>query len=136
MDDYKSCPLSHRERARVRDVEQLKMRARVLRQHATDTERLLWRYLRGRQFLGYKFRRQVVIEPYIVDFVCFEVKLIIELDDGQHIEQTEYDCLRTMKLEAMGFRVLRFGNHDVLVETESVLESIRLSLVKTALSYP
>jgi len=99
-------------------------RARLLRRQATDSEQLLWRHLRGRRLAGYKFRRQVVIEPYIVDFVCFEAQLIIEADGGQHAEQRRYDAERSARLEAMGYRVVRFWNHEILTETQVVLESI------------
>jgi len=73
---------------------------------------------------GFKFRRQVVIEPYIVDFVCFEARLIIEADGGQHVEQAEYDALRTKTLESMGYRVIRFWNNHILTELPAVLEQI------------
>ena len=65
----------------------LQNHARLLRKRASDAEQLLWRHLRGRRLAGYKFRRQVVIEPYIVDFLCYEAMLIIEADGGQHTEQ-------------------------------------------------
>ena len=80
-------PLSLRERDRVRGSKNLKLLARELRQQATEAERMLWRHLRGRHLMGYKFRHQVVIEPYIVDIACLEANLIIEADGGQHAEQ-------------------------------------------------
>jgi len=98
--------------------------ARKLRQSSTDAEAMMWQHLRGRRLNSYKFRRQVVIEPYIVDFVCFDVKLIVELDGGQHLDQQQQDEKRTEYLEGMGYRVLRFWNHDVFNKTESVLERI------------
>lgn len=79
-------PLSLRERARVRGSESMLTRARKLRRQASDAECALWKQLRGRRLNGYKFRRQAVIEPYIVDFVCIEAKLIIEADGGQHAD--------------------------------------------------
>jgi very-short-patch-repair endonuclease len=88
-------------------------RARKLRKNMTDAERALWARIRRRQILDCKFRRQQPLGDYIVDFVCLEKKLIIELDGGQHIEQEEYDSRRTHWLEEQGFRVLRFWNHDV-----------------------
>jgi len=121
-------PLSLRERDRVRGSNLLKSRARSLRREMTDAERLLWRNLRSRSFEGHKFRRQVVIEPYIVDFACLDARLIIEADGGQHDEQREDDAERTERLEKMGYRVLRFWNHEILKELESVLEQIRLAL--------
>ena len=90
----------------------------------TDAEQLLWRYLRHRHLFGWKFRRQHEIGHYIVDFVCTEAMLIIELDGGQHAEQVEYDERRTQYLQTVGYRVLRFWNNDLLANIESVLEVI------------
>jgi len=98
--------------------------ARTLRKRSTDAERLLWRYLRDRRLGGYKFRRQVAIEPYIVDFACLEAKLIVELDGGQHVERQHQDKHRTQQLAAMGYTVLRFWNHEVMAETEAVVGQI------------
>jgi very-short-patch-repair endonuclease len=110
-------------------MENLKSLARVLRRQSTDAEHLLWKYLRGRRLAGYKFRRQVVIEPYIVDFVCFETKLIVEADGGQHMEQTEYDTKRTDILQSMGYEVMRFWNHEILEDINAVLEQIHYRLI-------
>jgi Uncharacterized protein conserved in bacteria len=99
-------------------------RARELRRAMTDTEQKLWYRLRNRQLSGCKFRRQHEIDQYIVDFVCTEARLIIELDGGQHVDQVNYDERRTQYLQAMGYRVLRFWNNDALVNIESVLEVI------------
>ncbi|MAT65925.1 MAG: DNA methylase [Gammaproteobacteria bacterium] len=118
-------PLSPRERARERGYESLDVRARKLRRQASDAEQLLWRHLRARRLDGYKFRRQVVIAPYIVDFVCFEAGLIVEADGGQHSGQKDYDARRSARLERMGYRVVRFWNHEILTETSAVLEQIR-----------
>jgi len=98
--------------------------ARALRKNQTDTERWLWQKLRNRQLLNLKFRRQVPIGNYIVDFVCLELKLIIELDGSQHIEQADYDARRTAYLEQLGFKVIRFWNNEVLNNGEGVLERI------------
>ncbi|MCQ8102733.1 endonuclease domain-containing protein [Methylomonas sp. SURF-2] len=103
--------------------------ARNLRKNQTDAEHLLWRHLRDRQLCGQKFRRQYPIDTYIVDFVCLEVKLIVELDGGQHAEQLEYDHRRTEQLQKRGFKVLRFWNNDVLQNITSVLEAIRLAIL-------
>jgi very-short-patch-repair endonuclease len=89
-------------------------RARALRKNLTDAERLLWKHLRMRQLGSYKFRRQQPIGNYIVDFVCFEKKVIIELDGGQHTQQAEYDEARSEWLQERGYRVLRYWNHDVM----------------------
>ena len=102
----------------------MKKRARELRKKCTDAERLLWYHLRGRRLAGFKFRRQVVIAPYIVDFLCLETWLIIEADGGQHLEQGESDRKRTLFLESLGYRVVRFWNHEILANTDDVLEEI------------
>ncbi len=98
--------------------------ARALRKNPTESERALWKHLRLRQLGGWKFRRQHPLGPYIVDFVCLEKRLVIELDGGQHSEQTLYDTERTAWLETQGFQVLRFWNNQVLQETEVVKEVI------------
>lgn len=82
--------------------------AKQLRIHQTDAEKLLWSKLRSRQLSGVKFRRRHVIGAYIVDFVCIEKQLVIELDGGQHAEQVSHDQQRTAFLAEQGFRVLRF----------------------------
>ena len=78
--------------------------------------------------MGWKFRRQAPIDHYIVDFVCFDARLIIEVDGGHHQEQVAYDEVRTDYLKNQGFRVLRFWNKQVLGETESVRETILVAL--------
>src|SRR5262249_48306064 len=88
--------------------------SRALRGEPTDAEALLWRRLRGRQLNGAKFRRQHPIGPYFADLCCVEARLVIELDGGQHAEQTAEDAGRTAYLGAQGFRVVRFWNDDVL----------------------
>jgi very-short-patch-repair endonuclease len=110
-------------------MENLKSLARMLRRQGADAEHLLWKHLRGRRLAGYKFRRQVVIEPYIVDFVCFEARLIVEADGGQHIEQVKYDSRRTDILQSMGYEVMRFWNHEILEDTNAVLEQIHSRLI-------
>ena len=92
----------------------LKRFQKELRANQTDAERRLWFHLRGRRFQGWKFRRQHVLQGYIVDFVCPERKLVIELDGGQHANQEAYDNHRTRALETEGFQVMRFWNNDVL----------------------
>ncbi len=99
-------------------------RARELRRNLTEAERKLWGRLRLRQIEGLKFRRQHPLGHYVVDFICLEKRMIIELDGGQHLEQVEYDSRRTQWLEAQGFCLLRFWNHDVLTDIESVLLAI------------
>ena len=99
-------------------------RARALRKNLTDAEQRLWRQLKLRQISGAKFRRQQPIGPFIVDFVCFERRVIVEVDGGQHAEQIEYDDSRTQWLRKQGYRVLRFWNNDVLARTTVVAEQI------------
>ena len=95
-------------------------KARELRKNPTESEQALWKHLRMRQLGGYKFRRQQPIGPYIVDFVSFEKRVIIEVDGGQHSQQVEYDSKKTVWLEDQGYRVLRFWNNQVLKEIEAV----------------
>jgi very-short-patch-repair endonuclease len=99
-------------------------RARGLRRASTEAEKLLWQKLRARQLGGAKFRRQTPIGPYIVDFVSFEHRLVVEIDGGQHNmpQGRQHDLKRTAWLEAQGFRVLRFWNNQVLTNLEGVLE--------------
>lgn len=103
-------------------------RARELRNAATDTERYLWRYLKGQQLNGYKFRRQVPIENYILDFACLAMKVVVELDGGQHQAQSRYDERRGNFLRERGFTVLRFWDNDVLKNTSAVLDVILRAL--------
>jgi very-short-patch-repair endonuclease len=93
----------------------------------TDAERRLWYRLRAHRFDGYKFKRQVPIGPYIVDFACLGRKLVVEVDGGQHAENAR-DEVRDGYLRAEGFRVLRFWNNDVLTNTQGVLEVILSAL--------
>ena len=112
----------------IKKAARLTRLAKQLRQNSTDAERLLWRHLRNRQLAGFKFRRQVVIGRYIVDFCCLEQKLVVELDGGQHVDNVEYDDARTAYLESLGYRVIRFWNDDALVRTSDVLEQVLLAL--------
>jgi len=95
-----------------------------LRISQTDAEGVLWHHLRDRNILGFKFRRQHILQGYIVDFVCLEKKLIIELDGSHHAEQEKYDDVRTEKLKNDGFYVMRFWNSDVLNNLSIVLDII------------
>ncbi len=98
--------------------------ARELRRNLTDAEQRLWQKLKRRQIATVKFRRQQPIGPFIVDFVCFERRLIIEVDGGQHAEQAAYDEERTQWLKIQGYSVLRFWNNEVLGDTEAVAQAI------------
>lgn len=99
--------------------------ARNLRHEATEAEQRLWYRLRNRQVEQLKFRRQHPVGPFIADLLCDEATLIVEVDGGQHAERREEDKRRTDWLEARGYRLLRFWNNEVLVNTEAVLEEIR-----------
>lgn len=101
----------------------------------SDAEQVLWHHLRCRQILGLKFRRQHPFGDYILDFVCLENRLVIEVDGGQHGEQAEDDDNRTQKLQEAGFRVLRFWNNEVLKDIESVKEKIWL-VIQDLQSHP
>ena len=92
----------------------------------TDVERKLWFALRDRRLDGFKFRRQATIGPFIVDFLCIDARLIVELDGGQHSEGV--DAPRTAYLEAQGYRILRFWNNDVVDRFEGVLDTIARTL--------
>jgi len=100
--------------------------AKSLKKRTTDTEQLLWRHLRAKHFGGLKFRRQQPIGTYIVDFVCFEKKIIVELDGGQHAqsEEMQNDSIRDQWFEAQGYKILRFWDNEVLTNTRGVLEVI------------
>lgn len=101
-------------------------RARRLRANATDAEALLWSRLRNRQIGSAKFRRQMPIGPYVADFTCLDLRLIVEVDGGQH--GGDADAERTAFLEAQDFKVIRFWNHDVLGNIDGVLEAIAAHL--------
>jgi very-short-patch-repair endonuclease len=107
-------------------------RSRALRRDSTDAEKRLWAILRNRNLDGWKFRRQVAIDSFIVDFCCIEARLIVELDGGQHADKHKhYDDVRTRELKARGFRVLRFWNSEALQETEGVVQEITRMLSAT-----
>ena len=97
--------------------------AKILRKRLTDAEKLMWRHLKTKQVEGLKFRRQESIDRYVADFVCYEKRIIVEIDGGQHCE--ERDGNRNRWFEVQGFKVLRFWNNEVLNNTQGVLEVIR-----------
>jgi very-short-patch-repair endonuclease len=101
--------------------------AKQLRTGQTETEQRLWYYLRGHRFLDLKFKRQKPLGRYIVDFICHECNLIVELDGGQHQQNAEYDRRRDAWLQAQGYTVLRFWNHQVMQQIDDVLEAIRVA---------
>jgi very-short-patch-repair endonuclease len=102
--------------------------ARALRKHPTRAEDILWTQLRGSRFEGAKFRRQVPIDRYVVDFYCHAAKLVVELDGKQHEWFADYDSGRTEILERLGIRVIRFTNNEVCDDLDAVLARIRAEL--------
>ena len=113
-------------------------RARFLRKNTTEPERTLWRHLRNRNFAGYKFRRQHPFDAYILDFYCPSAKLAIELDGGGHNYHAGQirDQKRSEFLAREGIIVLRFWNHQVRHELDSVLKAIWFALHRRCLSQP
>jgi len=109
----------------------LQQRARTLRKQSTDAERHLWHQLRRRGIGGDRVRRQVPIGGFIVDFACLEGKLVVELDGAQHMAHKSYDHDRDGKLAIKGFRVLRFWDNEVFINTQAVLDTILRALDST-----
>ncbi|MBI2380178.1 MAG: DUF559 domain-containing protein [Gammaproteobacteria bacterium] len=107
--------------------------AKSLRQNMTDAEQRLWRHLRAHRFNGEKFRRQQPLGPYVVDFVHFGSRVIVEADGGQH-NDPDYDAIRDAWLKAQGYQVLRFWNNEVLLNTTAVLELILKAISLAPLS--
>ena len=106
--------------------------ARSLRNQPTDAEKRLWHFLRAQKLRNHKFRRQAALGPYIVDFVCFAVKLVIELDGPQHLERdaVDHDARRTAWLSTHGFRVLRFRNQELDENIHGVVDAIERVLTE------
>jgi len=116
-------------RERGRQISKLRNRAKEMRSGQTEAEHRLWQVLRAHRFEGYKFRRQVPVDFYIADFVCFAERLIIEFDGAQHTGSST-DRRRDAYLETQGFRVLRIWNNDLFTNEEGVAELI-LSALRT-----
>ena len=114
----------------------LRVLAKNLRQKATDTENYLWLFLRNRQLEGVKFRRQEPMGRFIVDFVSYETKIVIELDGGQHSSNKEKDSERDVWLKTQGYEILRFWNNDVFKNKNGVLEVIRKAILTPHLASP
>ncbi len=104
--------------------------AKRLRTNQTEAERRLWYHLRGHRFMSLKFKRQVPMGQYVVDFLCHQHRLIVEVDGGHHTGQMGYDQERSDMLRQRGFRVLRFWNHEVMQQLDGVLEQIRLAVLE------
>jgi very-short-patch-repair endonuclease len=107
------------------DHDWLLNRARELRREQTSTEAMLWRILRARRFAGFKFRRQIVLGGYILDFYCAKCKLVIELDGDSHAGNEESDRIRTSELERVfGLKVMRFWNPEVYDNLDGILDVV------------
>jgi very-short-patch-repair endonuclease len=102
----------------------LTVRAKTLRQTLTKAEAVMWMHLSGRKLAGFKFSRQIPFGPFIVDFICRETKLIIEIDGQSHDASEDYDRRRTATLERLGYRVIRFSNEEVLGNVYGVLDAV------------
>jgi very-short-patch-repair endonuclease len=112
----------------------LRSNARALRKNSTDAERILWSELRDHRLIGAGFRPQAPIQNYIADFMCHAAKLVVELDGGQHFsdQNEQADAARSAAIEAQGFKVLRFSNHDVMTNRPGVLEAIAAAVAARA----
>lgn len=109
-------------------------RAKALRKNMTAAETTLWYHLRAHRLQGFKFKRQKPVGQFIVDFVCMEHRIVIEVDGGQHLDEAQYDQARDEWLRRRGFEVLRFWNHEVMGNLEGVLEAIHMALRSRTLS--
>ena len=98
--------------------------ARSLRKNQTEAETKLWDELRSRRCGGFKFRRQYIIDNYVVDFACVAAKLVVEVDGPTHEGREKYDALRTKHISKRGYRVIRFSNADIYDELDAVVEAI------------
>lgn len=103
-------------------------RAQSLRRNMTESEKLLWKHLRGRQLRGCKFRRQMWLCGFIADFACVEAKLVVEADGGQHNARADQDRVRTRAFAREGYHLLRFWNHEILGNIDGVLPTISEAL--------
>ena len=104
----------------------IRTKARLLRKNMTRQERKLWNLLRNKQFYGYRFLRQYIIDNYIVDFICVSKKIIIEVDGGQHneVKISQYDSKRTDYLSAKEYTVIRFWNNEIDTNLDGVYEKL------------
>jgi very-short-patch-repair endonuclease len=106
--------------------------AKDMRRESTDAEKRLWRLLRDRRLAGFKFRRQVPVAGYILDFYCMKAGVVVEADGGQHLDpaQQRYDGERTQSLERLGIRVLRFPDDEILKYSDAVADAIYAALLE------
>lgn len=109
----------------------LKDNARMNKQKPTDAESILWNFLRRKQ-LGVLFRRQYIVDTYIVDFICLSKQLVVEVDGKYHtsIEQQELDQKRDTRLQELGYTILRFSNEEVIAQPETVIEKIKQKIIQ------
>jgi very-short-patch-repair endonuclease len=105
-----------------------KVFARQLRRNETKPEKIMWKLLRNRRFLGFKFRRQHVIEGFIADFYCHKLKFIVEIDGGIHKKQKRYDEIRDVILMSKGYSIIRFKNEDVVENLSTVCRDLESAL--------
>lgn len=110
--------------------------SRSLRRSQTEAEKKLWNCLRSGRFLGFKFRRQLPLGPYITDFCCLEKRLVVELDGSQHAADSKKDSERTKFLEKEGFQVVRIWDNEALANIEAVLEYLKKYIEKSPSPYP
>ena len=122
-------------RERGRRIAKLRGRAKSMRSQPTDAEHRLWQILRAHRFTGFKFKRQVPIDFYVADFVCFSARLIVEVDGGQHAENAR-DPKRDAYLRSQGFRVLRIWNNELFANEEGAAEAILSALQSPPLPNP
>lgn len=124
---YNESIMSYRENLSLGASPEIHRRAQELRKRMTPCENILWERLKGKHFLGYKFRRQHPLYKYIVDFYCHQLKLVIEVDGSVHLgaDAVEYDFNRTVELEEFGLKVLRFSNEEVSYKIEFVMAVIK-----------
>ncbi len=117
---------------KIYNRKELKFYRRELRRSQTPPEDILWKELRGKKFLGYKFFRKYSVDRYILDFYCPKSRLAVELDGSHHAEKDveEYDNIRTINLECYSIKVIRFWNSEVKYNLNSVLQTIVLNLNK------
>ena len=118
----------------MRQTRRATLRARELRRDMTDAETKLWSRLRNGRLLGTKFRRQVPIGSFIADFCCRNLKLVIEVDGGQHAEHAAQDAARTRMISTHGYTVVRFWDDEVLKDTDAVIEAIAREVTRRKLA--
>lgn len=108
--------------------------SKEFRKNPTKAEKRLWNQLRAHRLEGLHFRRQVVLGPYIVDFICYAARLVIEADGNIHLNQKDMDLERDRFLESLGLRVIHFSNEEILHDEENVVSSIRQACKKLSKS--